>query len=70
MTWLGPGLCSAIKYRVYCVALAQGSTIIKTRESGEPDYTYRLVESVRMGQAVRQQTVLNLGRQFEVPRAQ
>ncbi len=45
-------------------------TTIKSRESGEPYYTYRLVESVRMGQTVRQQTVLNLGRQFEVPRAQ
>ena len=40
-------------------------TTIKTRESGEPYYTYRLVESLRMGQAVRQQTVLDLGRQFE-----
>ena len=45
-------------------------TTIKSRETGEPYYTYRLVESVRMGQTVRQQTVLNLGRQFEVPRAQ
>ena len=45
-------------------------TTIKSRESGEPYYTYRLVESVRMGQTGNQQTVLNLGRQFEVPRAQ
>ena len=45
-------------------------TTIKTRESGEPYYTYRLVESVRTGASVRQHTVLNLGRQFEVPRAQ
>lgn len=34
-------------------------TTIKTRESDEPYYTYRLVASVRLGRAVRQQTVLN-----------
>ena len=45
-------------------------TTINSWESGEPYYTYRLVESVRMGQTVRQQTVLKLGRQFEVPMAQ
>jgi transposase len=45
-------------------------TTIKSRETGEPYYTYRLVESLRTGTAVRQHTVLNLGRQFEVPRAQ
>jgi hypothetical protein len=45
-------------------------TTIKSRETGEPYYTYRLVESVRTGTAVRQHTVLNLGRRFEVPRAQ
>ena len=44
-------------------------TTIKSRESGEPYYTYRLVESVRVGAEVRQYTVLNLGRRFEVPRA-
>ena len=45
-------------------------TTIKSRASGEPYYTYRLVESVRSGAGVRQHTVLNLGRNFEVPRAQ
>ena len=45
-------------------------TTIKSRESGEPYYTYRLVESVRSGAGVRQHTVLNLGRNFAVPRAQ
>jgi len=45
-------------------------TTIKSRESGEPYYTYRLVESVRTGAGVRQHTLLNLGRHFEVPRAQ
>lgn len=45
-------------------------TTIKSRESGEPYYTYRLVESVRTAAGVRQHTVLNLGRNFAVPRAQ
>lgn len=45
-------------------------TMIKSQDSGEPYYTYRLVESVRTGHSVRQHTVLNLGRQFEVPRKQ
>jgi transposase len=45
-------------------------TTIKSRESGEPYYTYRLVESVRVAAGVRQHTVLNLGRNFEVPRLQ
>jgi hypothetical protein len=45
-------------------------TTIKSRESGERYYTYRLVESVRTASSVRQYTVLNLGRHFEVPRAQ
>jgi transposase len=43
---------------------------IKSRETGEPYYTYRLVESVRTAKGVRQHTVLNLGRHFEVPRPQ
>jgi hypothetical protein len=38
-------------------------TTIKSRESGEPYYTYRLVESVRSGAGVHQHTVLNLGAQ-------
>jgi len=45
-------------------------TTIKSRRSGEPYFTYRLVESIREGGRVRQRTVLNLGRYFEVPRAQ
>lgn len=44
-------------------------TTIKSRRSGEPYYTYRLVESVRTAEGVRQHTLLNLGRHFEVPRA-
>ena len=45
-------------------------TTIKSRETGEPYYTYRLVESARTAKGARQHTVLNLGRHFEVPRSQ
>jgi hypothetical protein len=45
-------------------------TTIKSRETGERYFTHRLVESVRTAQGVRQHTVLNLGRHFEVPRSQ
>ena len=45
-------------------------TSIKSRRTGEPYYTYRLVESVRNHTRVRQRTLLNLGRHFRVPRAQ
>ena len=45
-------------------------TTIKSRRTGEPYYTYRLVESVRTSDSVRQCTLLNLGRHFEVPREQ
>jgi hypothetical protein len=45
-------------------------TTIKSRRTGEPYYTYRLVESVRLEGGVRQRTLLNLGRHFDVPREQ
>lgn len=45
-------------------------TSIKARRTGEPYYTYRLVESVRVEGQVRQRTLLNLGRHFDVPREQ
>lgn len=45
-------------------------TSIKSRRSGEPYYTYRLVESVRDGEKIRQRTLINLGRHFDVPREQ
>ena len=45
-------------------------TTIKSRRNGEPYYTYRLVESVRTDQGVRQRTLVNLGRHFDVPREQ
>jgi transposase len=45
-------------------------TTIKSRRTGEPYFTYRLVQSVREGGRVRQRTLLNLGRHFELPQAQ
>ena len=45
-------------------------TSIKSRRTGEPYYTYRLVESVRVEGQVRQRTLLNLGRHFDIPREQ
>jgi len=45
-------------------------TSIKSRRGGEPYFTYRLVESVREGTRIRQRTVTNLGRHFDVPRDQ
>jgi transposase len=43
-------------------------TTIKSRVSGEPYYTHRVVESVRTERGVRQRTLINLGRHFDVPR--
>ena len=45
-------------------------TTIKSRAHGEPYVTHRLVESIRTEQGVRQRTLLNLGRHFEVPKEQ
>ena len=45
-------------------------TSIKSRRDGEPYQTHRLVESVREGEHVRQRTIVNLGRHFDVPREQ
>ena len=41
-----------------------------TAASGETYYTYRLVSSQRVGDKVRQRTLLNLGRNFSLPREQ
>ena len=43
----------------------------KTRSHNARDYfSYRLVESVRVGEQVRQRTLVNLGAGFDVPREQ
>ena len=38
-------------------------------KSGDSYFTYRLVEAVRVGKAVKQRTLLNLGAQFDLPQA-
>ena len=43
-------------------------TTIKSRTNGAPYYTYRLVESERIDGRVKQHTLLNLGRHFELER--
>lgn len=45
-------------------------TQTRSRISGEPYVTYRLVQSERVGKAVKQSTVLNLGSHFDLPPAQ
>ena len=45
-------------------------TTIKSNQSGEPYKTYRLVESERVNGNVKQRTLLNLGRHFDVPKPQ
>ena len=42
-------------------------TNTRSRKSGDSYFTYRLVESVRVGKAVKQRTLLNLGRHFDLP---
>jgi len=45
-------------------------TSIKSRKDGTQYFTYRLVESQRMGKKVKQVTLLNLGSDFSLPREQ
>lgn len=45
-------------------------TDIKRKRSGDSYQTYRLVESQRVNGKIKQHTVLNLGRHFDVPKAQ
>jgi len=45
-------------------------TKTSTAASGEAYYTYRLVSSERVGKKVRQRTLLNLGRNFDLAREQ
>jgi transposase len=42
-------------------------TQTRNRVSGEPYVTYRLVHSARVGNAIKQTTVLNLGSHFDLP---
>ena len=45
-------------------------TQTRSRTSGEPYTTYRLVESSRVGSAVKQSTLLNLGSHFDLPQSE
>lgn len=45
-------------------------TQTRSRISGEPYFTYRLVEGTRVGNAVKQSTLLNLGSHFDLPKAE
>ncbi len=44
-------------------------TKTKTLESGEAYFTYRIVESVRIGKQVKQRTLINIGKNFTVEQA-
>lgn len=44
-------------------------TQTRNRISGEPYVTYRLVHSTRVGNAIKQTTLLNLGSHFDLPQA-
>ena len=45
-------------------------TRTRSRSSGEPYVTYRLVQTARVGGAVKQTTLLNLGSHFDLPQDQ
>jgi len=45
-------------------------TTIKTSQSGETYKTFRLVETERVNGKVKQRTLINLGRYFDVPQPQ
>lgn len=45
-------------------------TQTRNRTSGEPYTTHRLVETLRVGNVVKQSTLLNLGSHFDLPREQ
>ncbi len=45
-------------------------TNTRNRKTGDAYFTYRLVAAVRVGKAVKQRTLLNLGAHFDVPQAE
>ena len=45
-------------------------TRTRSRSSGEPYVTYRLVQTARVGGVVKQTTLLNLGSHFDLPQDQ
>lgn len=59
---------SPIASKVASMFIRQTKT--STSSSGKAYFTYRLVTSERVGKKVRQKTLLNLGRHFNLPREQ
>ncbi len=57
-------------FSVYYVPMYIRRTSIKSRKDGKQYFTYRLVESQRLGTKVKQRTLLNLGNDFSLPREQ
>jgi len=45
-------------------------TTIKSRKDGKQYFTYRFVESQRIGKKIRQHTILNIGTNFLLPRTE
>jgi len=45
-------------------------TNTRNRTTGEPYFTHRLVDAIRIGRAVKQRTLLNLGTRFDLPQDQ
>ena len=45
-------------------------TTTRDRHSGEPYFTFRLVHAARVGNAVKQRTLLNLGTHFDLPQTE
>ncbi len=45
-------------------------TNTRDRHSGEAYFTYRLVAAARVGKAVKQRTLLNLGTHFDLPQTE
>ncbi len=49
-----------------CQGMYIRRTKTKAADHGKDSYTYRIVESVRVGQQVKQRTLLNLGKDFAI----
>ena len=56
-------LCHATGMFIRC-------TTTRSKQSGDTYQTYRLVENERIQGQVKQRTLLNLGRHFDVPKSQ
>jgi transposase len=54
---------------MHAIAMYIRRTKTKTLNQNEAYYTYRIVESMRLGQKVKQRTLLNLGKEFSIDQA-